>query len=96
MKRKRIKNPPEIWVRRDDAFAPIIPLEQFAEALAIIERRHRHLTDEQLLECLKNLLARVGTLSGVLIDEADDMPSSAVYRHRFGSLTRLQHREGIP
>lgn len=86
LKRKRINNPPEIWVRRDDAFTPIVTPEQFAEALAIIESRHRHFTDEQLLECLKSILARFGTLSGILIDETEDMPSSSLYRHRFGSL----------
>ncbi len=88
LKRKRVENPPEIWVRREGAFRPIITLEQFAEALAIVASRHRHFTDEQLLECLKNLLVRFGSLSGILIDEIDDMPSSTVYRHRFGSLIR--------
>jgi DNA invertase Pin-like site-specific DNA recombinase len=88
LKRKRVENPPEIWVRREGAFRPIIALEQFAEALAIVASRHRHFTDEQLLECLKTLLARFGTLSGILIDETEDMPSSTVYRHRFGSLIR--------
>jgi DNA invertase Pin-like site-specific DNA recombinase len=86
LKRKRINNPPEIWVRREDAFTPIVTQEQFGEALAIIESRHRHFTDEQLLECLKGILARFGTLSGILIDETEDMPSSSLYRHRFGSL----------
>jgi hypothetical protein len=46
------------------------------------------LTDEQLLTNLKLLLARCGTLSGILIDETDGMPSSACYRNRFGSLAR--------
>src|SRR5208283_5818671 len=76
------------WVRREGAFKPIVSLEQFAETLAIVASRHRHFTDEQLLECLKNLLARFGSLSGILIDESEDMPSSTVYRHRFGSLIR--------
>ena len=49
---------------------------------------HTHLTDEQLLERLRNLLARIGELSGVLIDEAEDMPSSTVYQRRFGGLAR--------
>jgi len=88
LKRKRVENPPEIWVRREGAFKPIVSLEQFAETLAIVASRHRHFTDEQLLECLKNLLARFGSLSGILIDESEDMPSSTVYRHRFGSLIR--------
>jgi hypothetical protein len=66
----------------------IISAEQFAEAVAIIDSRHRHFTDEQLLECLKGLLSKFGTLSGVLIDEAENAPSSTAYRHRFGSLVR--------
>ncbi|HVO61934.1 MAG TPA: recombinase family protein [Terriglobales bacterium] len=88
LKRKRVVNPPEMWIRCDNAFAPIIPLEQFTQALAIIESRHTDLTDEQLLERLRNLLARMGELSGVLIDDAEDIPSSAVYQRRFGGLTR--------
>jgi DNA invertase Pin-like site-specific DNA recombinase len=88
LKRKRVVNPPEMWIRCDNAFTPIIPFEQFTQALAIIESRHSHLTDEQLLERLRNLLARVGQLSGILIDETDDMPSTAVYKSRFGGLSR--------
>jgi DNA invertase Pin-like site-specific DNA recombinase len=88
LKRKRVVNPPEMWIRCDDAFDPIIPVEQFTQALAIIESRDTHLTDEQLLERLRNLLARIGELSGVLIDEREDMPSSALYQRRFGGLAR--------
>ena len=88
LKRKRINNPEEIWIRRENAFSPIISAEQFREALTIVEGRHRHFTDDQLLECLKTLLSRFGTLSGILIDEAENMPSSTAYRHRFGSLIR--------
>jgi DNA invertase Pin-like site-specific DNA recombinase len=88
LKRKRVVNPPEMWIRCDDAFTPIVPVEQFKQALAIIENRHTHLTDEQLLERLRSLLARIGEVSGVTIDEAEDMPSSAVYQRRFGGLAR--------
>jgi DNA invertase Pin-like site-specific DNA recombinase len=88
LKRKRVKNPPEMWIRRDDAFAPLVSTEQFNEALGIIHKRSQHLTDEELLERLKQLLSQWGTLSGILIDEAEDMPSSAAYRYRFGSLIR--------
>jgi hypothetical protein len=47
-----------------------------------------------LLDRLKALLARVGTLTGILIDEADDMPSSTSYRYRFGSLIQAYMRIG--
>jgi len=88
LKRKRVINPPEIWVRRENAFTAIVSVEQFQHVLAIVEARSRHLTDEQLLTGLKMLLARCGTLSGILIDQTDGMPSSACYRYRFGSLAR--------
>lgn len=88
LKRKRVANPPEMWIRCDNAFTPIISVEQFKQALAIIESRDTDLTDEQLLERLRNLLARIGELSGMLIDETEDMPSSAVYQRRFGGLAR--------
>jgi DNA invertase Pin-like site-specific DNA recombinase len=88
LKRKRITNPPEMWIRRDNAFTPIISVEQFAQAVAIIENRDQHLTDEQLIERLRNLLSRIGSLSGIVIDEADEMPSSATYANRFGGLSR--------
>jgi hypothetical protein len=88
LKRKRVKNPPEMWIRRDNAFSPLVTAEEFSEALRIIQSRCAHLSNEELLERLKQLLARYGTLSGILIDEADDMPSSTAYRYRFGSLVR--------
>jgi hypothetical protein len=88
LKRKRVKNPPEMWIRRDSAFSPLVTAEEFGEALRIIQSRCAHLTNEELLERLKHLLSRYGTLSGILIDEADDMPSSTAYRSRFGSLVR--------
>ena len=41
-----------------------------------------------MLELLRRLLAEKGVLSGILIDEAADMPSSAAYKSRFKSLLR--------
>lgn len=59
LKRKRVVNPPEMWIRCDNAFTPVIPVDQFQQALAIIERRHTDLTDEQLLERLRDLLGNL-------------------------------------
>ena len=41
-----------------------------------------------MLARLAALLKNVGWLSGLVIDERDDMPSSSAYRSRFGSLLR--------
>lgn len=77
-----------MWIWKDDAFEPIVSAELFQRAAKIIESRHRHLSDEDLLERLKTLLLARGALSGMLIDEMEDMPSSSCYANRFGSLIR--------
>lgn len=86
LKKKRVRNPPEMWVRHEGAFEPLVETEDFLSAQSILLERHRIISDEELLERLTALHARHGKLSGILIDEAEGMPSSAVYRHRFGSL----------
>lgn len=89
LKRKRVSNPPDMWLCRNNAFNAIVTPEQFHRAQQIIEDRHTHYTDEQMLDVLRKLLAKTGTLSGILIDEMDDMPSSSMYRSRFKSLLRV-------
>ena len=88
LKHKRINNPVEMWIWRDRAFEPIVDAALFEQARRIIDSRHQHLSDEALLERLKGLLQLRGRLSGLLIDETEDMPSSSCYSTRFGSLTR--------
>src|SRR6185437_15814765 len=53
LKMKRVVNPPEMWIRHQNAFEPIISLEQFESVQQIIEARHQHYTDEQLIEQLR-------------------------------------------
>ncbi len=55
-------------------------------AQGIITERSRKLSDEALLAKLRDLHTQKGWLSGFLIDETNDMPSSSAYRYRFGSL----------
>ena len=88
LKRKRVVNPPELWIRKDHAFDAIVTPEQFFMAQGIIMARTRRFTDEELLERLKALYQGQGYLSGIMIDEAEGMASSSVYSHRFGSLIR--------
>jgi DNA invertase Pin-like site-specific DNA recombinase len=88
LKKKRVRNPPDMWVRCDAAFESVVDIQDFLAAQAIILERHRRISDEELLERLQDLADRQGRVSGLLIDETDGMPSSAAYRHRFGSLSR--------
>ena len=73
-------------MRADGVFEGIIEPEQFFKAREIILARSRKFTDEEMLEKLRGLLSQHGHINGILIDEAEDFPSSAAYRHRFGSL----------
>ena len=88
LKKKRVCNPPEMWVRADGAFDAIVDSEMFFTARGIIQERNRTFTDEEMLNHLKTLLAVHPDLSAALIDETEGMPSSSVYRTRFG--TRLE------
>jgi hypothetical protein len=87
LKHKRI-NPMHMWIWRDGAFEPVVTASLFEQARTIIESRHRHLSDQELLERLRQLLRVQGKLSGILIDETEEMPSSSCYSSRFGSLMR--------
>jgi hypothetical protein len=77
-----------MWIRSDDAFDPIVDPQLFYKAQGIILERHRRFTDEEMLNRLKDLFQKHGSLSGLLIDETEGMPSSAVYRFRFNGLVR--------
>jgi len=88
LKMLHVDNPPGMWVRRESAFEGIVQLDLFMSAQEVISARTKRLSDEELLNHLKRLYDDAGRLSGVLIDQTPDMPTSAAYRNRFGSLAR--------
>ncbi len=94
LKKARVRNPPEMWVRDEDAFTPIVDAAAFHTVRGIILARHRRLSDDEMLGRLREILDQRGKLSGVLIDEIEQMPSTAAYRHRFGSLLRAYQLVG--
>ena len=86
LKQKHVENPPDQWIRADKAFEAIIDPILFLAARDIILTRSRTLSDEEMLEKLRSVLSQHGRISGILIDEAEDLPSSSAFRNRFGSL----------
>jgi DNA invertase Pin-like site-specific DNA recombinase len=86
LKEKRIFNDEEDWVKKEDAFKAIVDPSYFYNAQGIICERNRKYSNEEMLEKLQALRERQGWLSGILIDENEDMPSSSAYASRFGSL----------
>jgi DNA invertase Pin-like site-specific DNA recombinase len=93
LKSKRRPNPPDLWVRCDNAFEAIIDPAMFQAAGKIIERRPRRTirawkSDQEMLSRLESLLREKGHLSADMIDNADNLPRNATYITRFGSLRR--------
>ncbi len=88
LKEQRVCNPPEAWVRADKVFQPIVDLGLFEDARAIILSRSCRLSDAEMLDALRKVMTHKGNLSGLIIDEAEDCPSSSAFRSRFGSLLR--------
>jgi DNA invertase Pin-like site-specific DNA recombinase len=88
LKDQHVSNSREEWIRADRAFTPIVDAALFDSAQAIITARTQHLSDKAMLEILRSILERNGTLSGLIIDEIEGAPSSSSYRSRFGGLLR--------
>lgn len=94
LKKKRVVNTPEMWVRSDGVFAGIVEPDFFEAAQRIVQERSRRFTNEELLDRLKKLYVEKGWLSGLVIDEVEDMPSSSTFRNRFGTLYRAYQLVG--
>src|SRR3546814_17617091 len=86
LKKKRVRNSPDTWIRADGVFAPIIDRKLFETAPAVIAQRSQRLSDDDLLEGLRRLFEAHGPLSGLIIDVADRLQSHTAYRHPFGTL----------
>ena len=89
-----VRNPPEMWVRRENAFAALIAVETFQKAQEITAQRGRRYTDTELLDSLRVLKERSGRLSVKLIKNSDDMPCLSLYQVRFGGLVEAYRRIG--
>jgi hypothetical protein len=94
LKRKHVTNSPRMWIRADGVFSSIVPPELFYTAQGILQERSRRFADDELIVRLKSLARRHPTLSASLIDAAEDLPTSATFRSRFGSLIRAYQLAG--
>lgn len=95
LKKLRVRNEPEMWVRSNGAFEPIVERHLFDAAQAIIQNRSRRMSEDDMLDRLRVLYQARGHLSGLIIDEAADLPSSSTYSARFGSLGRAYQLVGF-
>lgn len=95
LKKKRVRNDPETWIRAPNSFSAVVDPTLYEAANKIIAARSARMSDAEMLAALQALLEHQGALSGLIIDEADETPSSSAYSHRFGSLLRAYRLVGF-
>jgi hypothetical protein len=95
LKKKRVRNSADMWIRSEGAFESIVDRSLFEAAQVIIRERSYKLSDEEMLEALQQLLQNRGYLSGLVIDETERLPSRSAYQGRFGSLLRAYELVGF-
>jgi len=95
LKQKRVRNDPDHWIRAPGVFEAIVERDLFDAAHAIISARSFRLSDGEMLGALRGLYEQRGLLSGLIIDECDELPSSSAYSGRFGSLLRAYSLVGF-
>lgn len=81
-------NPEEEWIRANGVYVALVPPDDFWRAKALIDQRSHRYSDDELLDKLREIYRLHGKLSGLIIDEYADAPSSGVYAKRFGGLLR--------
>ena len=94
LKKRRIRNAPDQWIRSEGAFTPIVDAADFFTARGIIQERDRRVSDDEMVARLRELFEKHQTVSGHLIDSCERMPSSSAYRTRLGSLVRAYRLAG--
>jgi DNA invertase Pin-like site-specific DNA recombinase len=95
LKKKHVGNPPDMWVRSDRAFEPVVPPEDFFVARGIIRERTRRVSSDDMLDHLRRLGQAVAVVSARAIDADEAMPSAAAYRSRFGGLLNALRLAGL-
>jgi hypothetical protein len=99
----QVRNAPELWLRANRVFEPIIDQSTFDAAQAIFRDRLIHpicgrgpmYSDKEMLAALKRLRKRKGHLSRRIIDLDDEVQSAGAYENRFGSLRRAYQLIGF-
>lgn len=86
LQHRHVKNPPEMWIRRDGAVPAIIDPKLFAKAQELRKRRQTRLTDQEALDRLASLWRRKGVLSEAILRASNGVPCGSVFIRRFGSV----------
>jgi DNA invertase Pin-like site-specific DNA recombinase len=90
------RNPQTSWIMKPEAFAPIVDQETFKRVQAILPRMAAAplWSDEEIIKCLRRLLAAKGKLSETIIQRARGTPSIHTIHRHLGSYAQIYKRVG--
>lgn len=77
------------WVIHPNAFAAIVPYDLFVRVQEVFANFTIRLTDDQMLDRLRQLRREHGYLSGRIIDNSRSCPGLTTYCSRFGGLMNV-------
>ena len=95
LKKLAVKNPPEMWIRKQAAFEGLVPVEVFFTVQEILHARARKYTDEEVLELLRRVFLNRGSLSVSILKQSSELPCVESLTHRFGSLCKAYELVGF-
>lgn len=95
LKRRTVKNPPEMWIRKDGAFPALVCNETFASAQAERRERRRRYSDGELLDILREVYAEHGKISAQLISNRAPAPTPQTFKYHFGTLANAYALAGL-
>jgi hypothetical protein len=84
----------DAWVLCPGAFKPIISQELFDRVQAAHAKRNTKMSEKQLLDRLRRLLAKKGKLTEGMMRRSNGVPSLSTYVRRFGSVYRAYQLVG--
>jgi DNA invertase Pin-like site-specific DNA recombinase len=103
LQKTKVHNAPEMWLRANSVFEPIIGQSTFDAAQEIFRDRLVHpicgrgrvYSDKEMLAALRRLRKRKGHLSRRIIDLDGEVQSAGAYENRFGSLSQAYQLIGF-
>lgn len=88
LKRKRVSNPVQKWIRCNNALKPIVDPDLFARVQEQMKGRWVSLSREEMLAGLRRALHKHGRLTAKIINDTPGLPSSHTFMDHFGTLRK--------
>ncbi len=96
LRERTVANPPEMWVRRDNAIEPIVSKDIFVKAQTILAQRRHRLSNNEMLDRLSALWCKEGKLTEAIVENAKGIPGPSSYIKHFGSIAAAYRLIGYP